>query len=231
MKQRLNKDGIKYLLAPFRWTLFMTVSFFLAAGRLDISRAWLAFGIHFLGAIAGAMLMWRFAPGLANQRASVRQGTKTWDKVILTIYFFLVLLVIPATAGLDVGRYRWSQLGINYALAGVALYGAFFLLLYWAMLINEHFEGTSRIQNDRGHRVIMNGPYRLVRHPGYVAMMFACLSDSFIIGSLYSLIPSISAIVVAVIRTVLEDRMLQTELEGYSAYAQKTKYRLIPGIW
>lgn len=231
MKQQLNKDGIKYLRAPFRWTILMAVSFFIAAGRLDILRAWLAFGIHFIGAIAGAILMWKFAPGLANQRASVRQGTKSWDKVILLSYFLLVLLVIPIIAGLDTGRYQWSQLSINYAIVGIVLYLAFFLLFYWSMLINEHFEGSSRIQNDRAHRVIVKGPYGIVRHPGYVAMIFVSLADSFIIGSLYSLIPSICAVAVTVIRTFLEDRMLQNELEGYFEYAQKIKYRLIPGIW
>lgn len=231
MKQRLNKDGVKYLLAPFRWTILMAVAFFIAAGRLDIPRAWLAFGMHFSGAIAGAVLMWAFAPGLANQRASVQQGTKNWDKVVLAVYFLLVLLVIPLIAGLDIGRYHWSQLGGIYAIIGIALYLAFFLLFYWAMLINEHFEGSSRIQKDRAHRVIMKGPYRFVRHPGYVAMIFASSADSFIIGSLYSLIPAIFAVIVTVIRTFLEDRMLQDELEGYSTYARKIKYRLIPGIW
>jgi protein-S-isoprenylcysteine O-methyltransferase Ste14 len=209
----------------------MTISFFLAAGRIDIFKAWLAFGIHFLGAVAGALLMWKFAPGLANQRASVKQGTKTWDKVILAIYFLLVLLLIPITAGLDVGRYRWSQLGINYTMVGMALYFAFFLLFYSAMLTNEHFEGGARIQNDRVHRVIMIGPYGFIRHPGYVAMIFASLADSLIIGSLYALIPSILAVITTVIRTFLEDRMLQNELEGYAGYAKKVKYRLVPGIW
>ena len=231
MKQRLNQDGIKYLLAPLRWTILMGVAFFAAAGRLDISRAWLTFGIHFLGAIAGAILMWTFAPGLANQRASIRQGTKRWDKVILAIYFLLVLLVIPIIAGLDVGRYRWSQLSINFAVIGIIFYLAFFILFYWSMLVNEHFEGSARIQNDRAHKVTTNGPYGLVRHPGYVAMIFAGLSDSFIIGSLYALIPGTVAAIVTIVRTFLEDRMLQNELEGYAEYASKRKYRLIPGLW
>lgn len=209
----------------------MAVAFFLAAGRMDISRAWLAFSIHFSGAIAGAILMWKFAPGLANQRAAAREGTKSWDKAILTSYFLLVLLVIPIIAGLDVGRCRWSQLGASYAAGGIALYTAFFLLFYWAMLVNAHFEGTSRIQADRHHKVVTNGPYSFVRHPGYVAMIFASLADSFIIGSLYALIPSALAIIVTVIRTFLEDTMLQNELKGYSEYAKKVKYRLIPGIW
>jgi protein-S-isoprenylcysteine O-methyltransferase Ste14 len=231
MRQRLNKDGVTYLLKPFRWTLLMAISFFLAAGRVDFPRAWLAFTIHFLGALGGGTLMWRFAPGLANRRASVRQGTKTWDKVILTIYFALILLVIPISAGLDVGRYRWSQLGMDFTIVGIVFYLVFFVLFYWAMLINNHFEASSRIQKDRAHSVIKNGPYSVVRHPGYTAMLFASLTDALMIGSLVALIPSIFALIVMVLRTFLEDRMLQMELEGYTEYTQRIKYRLIPGIW
>jgi protein-S-isoprenylcysteine O-methyltransferase Ste14 len=231
MQQRLNKEGIQYLLAPFRWTLLMAVAFFIAAGRTDIYRAWLTFGIHFLGAITGAILMWKFAPELTTLRAAAGRGTKTWDKLILAIYFSIVLLAIPIVAGLDVGRYRWSQLGVEYATGGIVLYAAFFLLFYWAMLVNAHFEGTARIQADRGHKVIMSGPYQYVRHPGYLAMIFASLADSLMIGSLFSLIPSATAIMVTVFRTFLEDRMLQNELEGYAEYAKKIKYRIIPGIW
>ena len=143
----------------------------------------------------------------------------------------LVLLVIPILAGLDAGRYRWSQLSIAYGSAGIFLYLAFFLLFHWAMLTNRHFEGSARIQKDRAHKVITDGPYAFVRHPGYVAMIFAGLADSLIIGSLYALIPAVLAVIVVIIRTLLEDRMLLNELEGYSDYARKTKYRLVPGIW
>ena len=228
---KLNRDGIRYLLTPFIWAIIMAAAFLLAAGRLNIFRGWLAFGVHFLGAIGGMLIMWRFAPGLANQRAAAREGTKKWDKAILLIYFLLILIAIPIAAGLDVGRYGWSQLTGSYAIVGIILYVAYFFLFYWSILVNRHFEGTSRIQHDRGHQVISQGPYSFVRHPGYVAMIFASLSDPFIIGSLYSFIPSLAAIIAAVIRTFLEDKMLQKELEGYSEYAQNTRYRLVPGLW
>ncbi|UJX39607.1 isoprenylcysteine carboxylmethyltransferase family protein [Desulfovibrio sp. JY] len=229
MKQQLTRKGIKYLLAPFRWTLFMMIVFFVAAGRLDIPRAWLAFGLHFIGAVLGALLMYRFAPELANQRASAGHGTKGWDKAILTIYFFLLLVGIPLTAGLDVGRYQWSEL--HDMGLGLICYLLFFLLFYWAMLTNKFFEGTSRIQTDRDHRVIRFGPYAYVRHPGYLAMLFASVSDALIIGSLYALIPSCLAVGVTIVRTSLEDKMLRSELDGYAEYAATVKYRLIPGLW
>ena len=113
MKTRLNKDGAIALLAPFRWTIVMGVCFFLAAGRTDVFRAWLFFGIYLTGAIVGAVIMWKFAPDLANQRGFIKQGTKSWDKVFLAVYFSVGLVIFPVVAGLDVGRYRWSLLGIK----------------------------------------------------------------------------------------------------------------------
>jgi hypothetical protein len=75
--------------------------FFPAANRLNISRTWLYFGIHFSGAIACGLPMWKSAPEFANQRASFKKGTHSWDKVNLTLYFLMVLLVTPIIAGLD----------------------------------------------------------------------------------------------------------------------------------
>lgn len=230
MEERLNKDGIKYLSTLIRAPILMAFVFFLAAGRLDIIRAWVAFGIHLFGGIVGVILLWKFSPGLANQRASARSGTKKWDKAIVPIIYSL-LLIIQLVAGLDVGRYRFSQLGGNFAIGGIILYVAYFILLYWSMLANEYFEISSRVQKDRGHKVINKGPYGFVRHPGYVAVILFSLADSFVIGSFYALIPAALVIFMTFIRTFLEDNMLQKELKGYSEYANQTKYRLLPGIW
>ncbi|WP_175469933.1 methyltransferase family protein [Desulfoluna spongiiphila] len=231
MSQKLNRDGLKYLFAPIRWSLLMGVAFFLAAGRWDIFRAWLAFGIHVAGAVTGAYLMLRFAPGLANQRAEAREGTKGWDKLILLSYFLVLILGVPIVAGLDLGRLGGVQMEGGSCGVGLVLYLGFFLLFYWAMLVNEHFEGTARIQKERGHKVVTRGPYGVVRHPGYVAMVFVCLADPFIIGSRLALILSFVGIGATVLRTFLEDRMLQEELEGYAEYATTVRYRLIPGVW
>lgn len=231
MEKRLTKGGVRALLAPFWWTIVMAVAFFLAVGRLDVFRAWVFFGIYLAGAVVGAVIMWKLTPELANQRAFVKEGTKTWDKFFLAVYFPISLLVFPIVAGLDVGRYQWSQLGIIYAIAGVVLYLACFVLGYWAMVVNEHFEATVRIQKDRGHRVITCGPYRFVRHPGYLSMILGGLSACLVIGSAYSLIPAAVSVAAVVVRTYLEDRTLKNELAGYSEYVKRTRHRLIPGIW
>ena len=88
-----------------------------------------------------------------------------------------------------------------------------------------------RIQTDRGHHVIQHGPYRFVRHPGYVGGMALALSSAVALGSLWALIPAGVAASLFVVRTALEDATLQRELPGYAEYAQKVRYRLLPGVY
>lgn len=136
-----------------------------------------------------------------------------------------------AVIGLDVGRFQWSNLGINYAILGfvLALIGA--PLGVWAAISNPYYEAVVRIQRDRNHKVITTGPYRIVRHPGYVSAVLWSIATPLIIGSVFGLIPSGVIVMLLIVRTALEDRMLQNELEGYSEYARNVKYRLLPLIW
>ena len=231
MKQQLTRDGVKTILMPFGWKAVFFICFFLAAGRLDIPRAWIFLAMDYLGLIVVSVVFWKLAPELANQRATIKEGTKPWDKVFLAFYFTVSLIAFPIIAGLDVGRYYWSELHINYAISGVLLFAMCVAFGSWAIVVNQFFETTVRIQTDRGHHVITNGPYRFVRHPGYLSMALGALSASFIIGSLYSLIPGGLGILAVVIRTYLEDRTLQEELDGYREYASQVRWRLVPGIW
>jgi protein-S-isoprenylcysteine O-methyltransferase Ste14 len=99
------------------------------------------------------------------------------------------------------------------------------------MLTNEFFSRDVRIQEDRGHAVVSDGPYRLVRHPGYAGFIVATLATPLVLGSLWALIPAALATAGLVVRTALEDRTLKEELDGYREFAQQTRYRLLPGIW
>jgi len=231
MKQQLTRDGVKTILMPFGWKAVFFICFFLAAGRLDIPRAWIFLGMDYLGVIVMSVVFWKLAPELANQRATIKEGTKPWDKVFLAFYFTVSLIAFPIIAGLDVGRYHWSEIHINYAFAGAILFVMCYAFGSWAIVVNQFFETTVRIQTERGHHVITEGPYRFVRHPGYLSMILGALSASFIIGSQYSLIPGGLGIIAVVIRTSLEDRTLQEELDGYREYASSVRWRLIPGIW
>jgi protein-S-isoprenylcysteine O-methyltransferase Ste14 len=106
-----------------------------------------------------------------------------------------------------------------------------YLLGAWAMAVNEHFELLVRIQTDRGHRVVTSGPYRIVRHPGYLAAIVGGLTSPLILGSLWAFAPVVAGALLFTARTALEDRTLREELAGYQEYAARTRHRLLPGIW
>lgn len=86
-------------------------------------------------------------------RADEGSNTKTWDKVILGLYFFTTVVLIAGVSALDL-RYGWSTLSKFYIIVGIFLYIISFYISTWAMVTNKHFEGTVRIQEDRNHNII-----------------------------------------------------------------------------
>jgi protein-S-isoprenylcysteine O-methyltransferase Ste14 len=109
-------------------------------------------------------------------------------------------------------------------LAGIALTG-------WAQAVNPFFEPGVRIQSERHQRVVDAGPYRFVRHPGYLSALLLFFGMALSLASFWAVIPAAFAAAILVLRTSLEDRLLQTELQGYEAYSQRVRWKLIPGIW
>ena len=177
-------------------------------------------------------VIYKFNPELLVQRLKRRrEGSKLWDEILMRTCNLTLLLVVPVVAGLDIGRFHWSSLDIHFAIVGFILLIVSAVLINWAMVVNPYFEPTVRIQKDRGHKVITSGPYKIIRHPGYLAGILFSLSIPLIIGSLVTFIPSGIYTLLMMIRTWLEDRTLNKELDGYSEYAKRVKYRLFPGIW
>jgi protein-S-isoprenylcysteine O-methyltransferase Ste14 len=105
------------------------------------------------------------------------------------------------------------------------------MLFTYASFWNPFFQTTVRIQAESGHRVMDKGPYALVRHPGYVGLLTPFLVTPLLIPSLWIAVVTELIVVLVVIRTALEDRMMQLELPGYAEYAEKVRFRLIPGLW
>ena len=101
----------------------------------------------------------------------------------------------------------------------------------WALAENRFFYSVVCIRLDRGHAVCDSGPYRIVRHPGYAGNIPPLLGIALALGSVWTLIPAAVALVITVTRTALEDQVLYEELPGYLDYAQRVRYRLIPGVY
>ena len=202
------------------------------SGQWDWWQVWAYAAASILSFILSRAIVARVHPDLIAERARFMEAkdTKPWDKILaplLGIDSILVLLV----AGLD-RSYGWSSpfsLIVNIlALTGIVIGYAF---SSWALVANRFFSGTVRIQTERGHHVVSSGPYRLIRHPGYAGGLLGYVLIPVLLDSLWAFIPAGLLAAVMVVRTALEDRTLQAELPGYAAYAQKTRCRLIPGVW
>ena len=210
----------------------MMVVFFASAGRRDLPRAWLFFGAAFVYFVASTLAVYRFNPELLIVRLTLRrEGSKTWDEILMRAANLTGMLLIPAVAGLDLGRYGWSSLDLIYVVPGFALFILGTILITWAMIVNRYFESTVRIQEDRDHEVVSTGPYKFVRHPGYLSGILWMSSIPLILGSLYAFFPVMIYAAMMTLRTSLEDSTLREELPGYADYAERVKFRLIPWIW
>lgn len=204
--------------------------FFLAAGRVDWPAAWLLLTLYALYLLSFGIWGIRNAPELLQERSRVAANVKTWDRWINIIYSLLLVSLFVIT-GFDVMRYQWSSMTPVLQILGTA--GLFFAggVIWWTVAENAYASRWARIQADRGQVVISSGPYRYIRHPMYAAIILLMLCVSLELGSWWGLVPTGLIAVLFIIRTLLEDRMLQDELPGYGEYAILVPYRLLPGVW
>lgn len=201
------------------------------AGTFDWPEAWIYIVIQFGWAAALTIYLWGHDPELLRDRLKfAKKSAKGWDKVLtfISMPFYMAYMVIP---GFDAVRYQWSHVPVGAKVVCFLLVIASFVWIVWIMKENTYLSRFVEIQKERGHKVVTTGPYKFVRHPMYIGTTILLLALPAALGSLYTLIPAAFTVIFMIIRTSLEDKTLHRELEGYAAYAQKTKYRLIPGIW
>ena len=232
MEQKKTPLFWKYL----RGILFffgLPVVVFLAAGTFRWWQAWVYIGISYAASITSRALITNRHPDLLQERLhySDKTDAKKWDKMLMP----LVALICPTayflTAGFD-KRFGWSNpIPLWLYLVALILTLVFYAFSTWALTENRFFSAVVRIQTDRGQTVVDSGPYRYVRHPGYLAGMLVGLTFPLMMGSWWAYVPVGIMCTLIVVRTALEDKTLINELPGYAEYTLKTKYRLLPGIW
>jgi len=226
-------------ISPRRWIaltivyLFIPLVLFVCGGDFGWWQAWVYSVLVVAAGIGGRILAERRHPGLLAERQSLEkiQDAKPWDKVLAPLMALSVGFPLVIVAGLD-HRFGWSPpFPLWLIVFGMFLIALGYALAVWALVENRFFSGVVRIQTDRGHVVCDSGPYRIVRHPGYAGNILPLLGIVLALSSLWTLIPAAVALIIAVIRTALEDRTLQEELPGYQEYARRVHYRLFPGIY
>jgi protein-S-isoprenylcysteine O-methyltransferase Ste14 len=202
----------------------------LSTGKWDWLWGWVYFALLVSAMAAHVFVLVPINPALLADRAGgMRQpGAKRWDIQLATLAslaYFTILIV----AALD-ERWVWTgEVSLSLHLFGALLFITGWVFFLWAMACNPFFSESVRIHAD--HRVATQGPYRIVRHPGYFGNVIGCLGQPLLLGSWWAYIPAILTIIAFAVRTALEDKTLREELNGYSDFSERVRYRLIPGLW
>ena len=221
---------VRYAIRETMGLLVMGLALFWSAGRLDWWPAWAALAVMLAWIIATAIVISRTNPELIAERLGPRKGAKSWDIAIMSL-LGLTQLIRYIVAGLD-QRFGWTggfPFAIQIAALTVCVFG--YALVVWATASNAFFSQIVRIIVERGHTVATGGPYRYVRHPAYAGAILYELAVPFLLASWWAFIASGLNVILLILRTALEDKTLQAELNGYVDYARQVRYRLVPGIW
>ena len=221
----------RHVLGALRDIVLTALVLFVSAGRCDLPMLWAYLCVYIGSNLTIKLIIIKRDPDLFRERIWPRPGVQDWDLRLVKIYQFLPYATW-CIAGLDVGRLHWSDtVPFGAQIAGLAGLAASFALVLWAMTTNPFYSRWIRIQRERGHRVITAGPYRYVRHPGYLGSILSWLCGGLALGSWLAMVPATVIVFLHLIRVAREDRILRQELAGYEAYAGKVHYRLLPGLW
>ena len=218
MTKRLKRCGLA--------TLVIAGFVFVLAGTWRDPWLWAYVGVWSASAAYGLLSL---DEDLAKER--FRPPTAGADGVAVRILRGVALLHIIVGA-LDTGRWHLTTSvpasARAFAMIGLA---AGLCAFYRAMHENRFFSAVVRVQEERGHRVIDSGPYGIVRHPGYAGLILVPPFSGLALGSWLAVGVGLVMSALVIRRVLFEDSFLRKNLDGYGAYTQRVRHRLIPGVW
>ncbi|WP_076864615.1 methyltransferase family protein [Bradyrhizobium mercantei] len=202
---------------------------FLAAGTMRWAGGWVFLLEITIGGLITEAWLARHDPGLLAERRTLR-GQVGWDRNITSIMPPLWLTWLPLMA-LDAVCYQTSLVPFWLQCAGAVMIAASFYIVYRTYRENSYAAPVVKIQRERGHTVVTTGPYACVRHPIYTSGLLTYIGTPLLLGSWYGLtiVPVMAALLG--LRSMMEERMLTAELEGYADYLARVRYRLVPMVW
>ena len=199
---------------------------FWPAGTLAFANGWLLMGILFFPMFIAGLVMLAKDPNLLRSRLDAKEKAKEQDLVVkLSGLMFLAGFVV---AGLDF-RFGWLPLPKGITIAATVAFLASYAL--YAEVLRENAYLSRTIQVQQGQKVVDTGLYGIVRHPMYSATVLLFLSIPLVLGSLYAFLIFLVYPILIAKRIRHEEEFLAQELEGYDAYRQKVKYRMLPFVW
>jgi protein-S-isoprenylcysteine O-methyltransferase Ste14 len=214
------------------WFAIMAALLFIPAGTLDWSAAWIYLAEMGLATLVITTWLARHNPALLAERMSplIQRDQKIWDKLLMIVLIAL-WCAWYVLMGLDAVRYGWSVVPLWAEVLGALAIVVAMYVFFLTVRANSFAAPVVKIQTERGHKVVSDGPYAIVRHPMYAGALLLFAGTPLLLGSWWglALAPVITVLLAA--RAVLEERTLARELDGYAEYATRVRYRLIPMVW
>jgi protein-S-isoprenylcysteine O-methyltransferase Ste14 len=214
------------------WFVFMMALMFIPAGTLAWPAGWIFLAEFGLASFVMTRWMLRHNPDLLAERMSplIQRAQKAWDKALMSI-FIVLWCAWFVVMGLDAVRLGWSHVPVALqALGALAIVVAMYII-FLTVRVNTFAAPVVKIQKERGHKVVSDGPYAVVRHPMYAGALLLIVATPLLLGSWWGLALAPLIVVLLGTRAVLEERTLARELDGYAEYAARVRYRLIPMVW
>lgn len=222
---------VRWSIVSLVFMLLICLSLFLSAGTISWPSGWAYLVLAIVIQLLDAIVLIPRNPDLLVERSRPQAGVEKWDQLLSRLMATIGPLVIWVTCGLDY-RFGWTAtLPLWLVLASSICVFAGGMLALWAMAANRYFIGMVRILEERDHKVIVEGPYRFIRHPGYLGSLLFIFFTPWMLGSMWGLVPAILTCGVVILRTYLEDRFLVSQLPGYRDYTNQVAFRLFPRIW
>jgi len=206
--------------------LIVSMLVFIPAGTLNYWNAWLFMGILFVPMFFVGITLMVKSPDLLRKRLRVKEKESDQKQVILLGGLMCICGFV--VAGLDY-RFQWLVLPKWIEIIAAVLFLLAYLIYVEVMRENAYLSRTIEIQENQ--RVIDTGIYGFVRHPMYLSTILLFLSMPLILGSLFSFMIFLVYPIIIAKRIRNEEKLLLDELDGYSDYKKRVKYKLFPFIW
>jgi protein-S-isoprenylcysteine O-methyltransferase Ste14 len=226
---RIKSPGRLHKMLAVRFVLvilIMAAMFFLPAGTLNYWQAWIFMAILLVPMCLVLAYFLKKDPELLERRMRTKEKEPEQKAIIKLSYpLFLAAFLLP---GFD-RRFGWSMVPPFAVIAADIIVLAGYGLVFLVMRENRYLSRVVEVEQKQN--VISTGPYAVVRHPMYAAVIPMYFFSPLALGSFWALIPAAAIPLVIIARIFNEEKVLGKDLEGYSDYSRRVKYRLIPGVW
>ncbi|MBT1511598.1 isoprenylcysteine carboxylmethyltransferase family protein [Bradyrhizobium sp. SRL28] len=221
----------KLLLHNTVFVIALGALLFASAGSLDWPAAWAFLVVSAIIGPACGLWLAKIDPALLAERMrpTFQANQPAADKKFMLI-FVLVTLIWLVAIGLD-RRAQASDVPLVLQALGLAMYLLSTAIIMWVFRENSFAAPVVKVQAERHHRVVSSGPYAFVRHPMYSGIMLFFVGVPLLLGSWWGVAIAPVFAVLFAIRARIEERALVEGLPDYADYAERVRYRLVPGLW